>query len=92
MNNWHTNDKLFAHRTPEAAARQLAVVLASATEWNLATLERMSTRKTTPKYDIKRQTEICEKLVQHCKELGVSPSGLRGVECGRLKEALAPQK
>lgn len=81
-------DPLFEKRVPEAAAVQLAIVLASATEWNLATLERLESRKSSTAYDRHRQKEICDKLVEHCKDLNVQPVGLRGEMCQRLKERL----
>lgn len=83
-------ETLFANRTPEAAARQLAIVLKSATEMHLAMLDRLRERKSTPKFDLNRQQEICETLVQQCFELGVPAEirGLRGVPCPRLDEML----
>ena len=84
-------DPLFAQRTPEAAARQLATVLASATEYHLATLERLQERKASTKYDIGRHLDICKSLVEQCADLGIKPGirGLRGYACSRLSERLA---
>jgi len=87
--DWKTESPLFKNRTPEAAARQLAIVLASATEWHLATLEQLRERKSTSKSDLSRQQQICTNLVTHCNDLGVEPRGLRGEKCGRLEDALA---
>ena len=83
------DEALFKHRVPEAAARQLAVVLAWATECNLATLERLEERKTSSAYDKNRQKSICDTLVRHCRELNVAPSGLDGRHCGRLADEYA---
>lgn len=82
------SEALFARRTPEAAARQLAIVLASATEWNLATLERLQERKASSAHDKSRQQTICDDLVRHCRDLGVSPYGLNGWKCTRLADLL----
>lgn len=79
---------LFRDRVPEAAARQLAVVLAWLTECQLATLEGMKLVKRTSRSELARQQQICDKAVAHCKDLGVSPGGLRGDTCIRLAEFL----
>jgi hypothetical protein len=84
---------LFEDRVPEAAATQLAVaqlavVLAWLTECNLATLEEMLSRKSTPKYSIARQESICEKAVEHCRDMKVPPRGLRGQTTTRLARIL----
>lgn len=73
---------------PEAAAQQLATVLAWLTECQLATLEGMQLVKRTSKYELARQQSICDKAVAHCKDLGVTPIGLRGDACIRLSERL----
>lgn len=86
--NWHSHEGVFLKRNADSAARQLAVVLASATEWNLATLERMKMRKATTKYDLQRQEDICDKLVAQCIDLRIGASGLRGHLCGRLIERM----
>lgn len=65
-----------------------AVVLASATEWHLAELERMECIKSTRKTQLKMKQDICAKLVLHCAELGVSPRGLRGDYCSRLEDRM----
>lgn len=82
-------DRLFRDRVPEAAARQLATVLASATEEHLATLEGMQGRKSTPKRELAKQTLLCAGLVAQCEDLGVNTLGLRGARCARLEKALA---
>lgn len=82
-------DPLFKNRVPEAAARQLAVVLAWVTECQLATLEQLQSRKTASKADLKRQQEICDKAVDQCRDLGVQPKGVWGRDCPRLTERLA---
>lgn len=79
---------LFKDRVPEAAAQQLAVVLAWLTECQLATLEGMKLVKRTSKSELARQQQICDKAVAQCKDLGVSPVGLRGDTCIRLAELL----
>lgn len=81
-------DPLFRDRVPEAAARQLAVVLAWLTECQLATLEGLKLVKRTSKSELARQEQICNKAVSQCKDLGVSPVGLRGTLCVRLAERL----
>lgn len=79
---------LFENRVPEAAARQLAIVLAWLTETALATLEGLKGRKSTSQYELRRQSQICDDAVRHCRELGVTPRGLSGAPCGRLEERL----
>jgi hypothetical protein len=83
---------LFAQRVPEAAARQLAVVLAWATECELATLEELKEIKSSSKRSIERHQLICNKLLTHCHELGVPAIGLDGRRCQRLEEALQQLK
>jgi hypothetical protein len=78
--------KMFENRHPEAAAHQLAVVLASATEIHMAELERMRLRTGTSKAQLARKEAICESLGVHCAELGITTSGLRGEKCPRLKD------
>jgi hypothetical protein len=70
---------------------QLAVVLASATEWQLATHEGMLSKRSTPKHELRRQKNICATLVSECRSLGVRPQGLSGVPCPRLAAALEVQ-
>jgi hypothetical protein len=82
-------DPLFRDRVPEAAARQLAIVLASSTEFHLATLEDLQLRASSSQSAIRRQTEICTQLVAECAVLGVHPRGLRGNLCTRLQDAMA---
>lgn len=81
-------ETLFRDRTPEAAARQLATVLAWAAECELATLEGLRERKSTSKHELRRHEEIAVTLVRHCRELGVEPRGIRGSPCPRLIEQL----
>ena len=83
-----SDDLLFRDRVPEAAARQLAIVLAWLTECELATLEHLRLVKSSPKSAINRHVSICDGAVFHCHELGVSPQGLHGKPCPRLKRAL----
>lgn len=81
---------LFKARVPEAAAYQLAIVLAWLTECQLATLEGLSSKKSTPKGELARQQGICEDAVRQCADLGLAPGvrGLRGSPCSRLDQAL----
>jgi hypothetical protein len=81
---------LFVARLPEAAARQLATLLAWLTECELATREELASRKSTPKRDLHRHGEICTLAVRQCFELGLRPGvlGLRGHPCSRLDEEL----
>lgn len=82
--------ELFRNRIPEAAAMQLAIVLKSATEMHLATLEHLRCVKRVPKYELERQESICNTLVEQCIDLDVpvEMKGLRGVPCSRLDELL----
>lgn len=91
MTTSSTIDPLFAGRVPEAAARQLATVLAWLTECQLATLEGLELRKRSPRSEISRQALICDQAVAQCYDLGLRPDsvyGLRGAKCGRLAERL----
>lgn len=83
-----SDESLFRDRVPEAAARQLATVLAWLTECELATFERYRLRKSTPASTLRRHQEICATAVMHCRELGVQPKGLNGGRCVRLAAAL----
>ncbi len=81
---------LFKDRVPEAAARQLACVLASATESHLELLSEMQEKARTPKGVLARQVDLCKLLVAHCVDLGVDPKwGIRGKACLRLKAAIS---
>jgi hypothetical protein len=53
------------------------------TECNLATLEGMRLRKSTSRYDLSRQQNICNDMVSVCKELNADCKHLP-----RLKELL----
>jgi hypothetical protein len=79
-------------RTPESAAWQLALVLAWATECELATLEELKQRKRASKSDIRRHASIAAKLVFNCKDLNVPPKGFCGRTCTRLSEYLERPK
>lgn len=83
-------EPLFAQRTPEAAARQLAIVLAWSTELHLATLEGTLSRMSSPRYEVERQRKLCDELVEQCRDLGIPADvrGLRGHPCARLRERL----
>lgn len=84
-----TGNALFRERVPEAAALQLATVLAWLTERQLETLEQLEAFARTPKSAITRQRQICDTAVAHCAELGVTLRGLAGSECTRLAKRLA---
>lgn len=81
-------DRLLVARDLEDRVRDLGAALAYAAETHLATLERLSMRKSAPKSDLTRQESICKTLVAQCAELKVEPRGLSGRETPRLKEHL----
>jgi hypothetical protein len=83
-----TDNPLFRDRVPEAAANQLAVVLAWATECALATVEQLEHRKRVSKRELARHQSIANELVAHCRELNVAPHGLGGAPCPRLEKLL----
>ena len=83
---------LFSERVPEAAAVQLALVLAWATECQLATLEELKARKSASQRDIRRHASIAAKLVFNCKDLNVTPRVFCGRPCPRLTEYLERPK
>lgn len=83
-----STEPLFEDRTPEAAARQLAVVLAWATECELATVEYYRATKSTSRGELRRHESIAEQLVFHCRDLKVPPYGLMGIKTSRLAELL----
>jgi len=82
------SEPLFQDRTPEAAAQQLAVVLAWLMEAELATLERLEQLSSSSKRETERHRKIVRKGVHHCQELGVEPRGLKGKTCTRLAKRL----
>lgn len=81
---------LFNDRAPEVAARQLAVVVAWLTECQLASLESIASKRSTPKGELERHRRICDDAVKQCADLGLGPGirGLRGFPCPRLDDAL----
>jgi hypothetical protein len=81
-------EPLFQDRTPEAAARQLATVLACLMEAELATLERLDRLSSSSKRETERHRDIARKGVHHCQKLGVEPRGLNGKTCTRLARRL----
>lgn len=85
-----TSEDLFRDRTPEAAARQMAITLAWLAECQLATLEGLLERKSSSKSEIERQRHICDTAVRQCEDLGIRPGmrGLRGTSCSRLDDEL----
>lgn len=90
MNSTDPLRGLFKDRGPEAAARQLAVTLAWLTECQLATLESLESKRSTPKGELERQKRICDDAVRQCADLGIVAGvrGLRGFPCSRLDEVL----
>ncbi len=82
------SDRMFECRTPEAVARQLAVVLMHAAECQFATLEGLTKR--TSKYERQRHEQICKTLVDQLVDLRVDPDtrGLRGGGCTRVRDAM----
>jgi hypothetical protein len=57
------------------------------TECNLATLEGLESRKSTSRSELKRQKEICMKMIENCKSLFKFDSpAIQGFS--RLKEKL----
>lgn len=85
-------DGLFSERTPEAAATQLALVLAHATECQLATVESLELRKRTSLSELRRHRIIAAELVFNCADLNVPPRGFWGGACPRLAELLKVPK
>ena len=62
--------------------------LATFTEWQLATLEKMDSARRTLKNERKRQLDICTRMAVTCFEHGLKGWDLsyRGWNCGRLAE------
>lgn len=83
---------LFRDRTENAAAVQLALVLAWLAECELATLEYYRARKYPPQGELRRHENICATMVYHLQELGVEPRGLAGRACPRLEDELKTPK
>lgn len=54
-------------RTLEATIKNMANDLATATEWNLATLEELSLLKSTSTSRKERQLSICTKMLNMCQ-------------------------
>ena len=81
-------DPLFKNRTPEAAARQMAVVLMYYLECQYATLEGLP--KSTSKRERARHQSIADGWLKQVMDLDISPQtrGLRGAGCGRVIEAM----
>lgn len=73
----------------EAVANQIARVLCSAVEYELATLEYMEGLARPTKHELLRHRDIAEQLVFHCYDLDVDPCGLfPKSKCPRLVEIL----
>lgn len=82
------SEELFSRRTPEAAARQMAVVLMNLLECQMATLEGLPAR--TSQYERNRQKLINDSYLQQLADLDIPADtrGLRGTPCIRVSEAL----
>ena len=66
----------------------LAYNFAYFTECNLATLEGMKSKKSTPKYELIRQGGICEQMVNICKNLKIDCVDSYGRKMIRLSEMI----
>lgn len=80
-------EAIFQDRTPEAAARQCAMMFAQAAEWHLEIL-RATEGKPIPLYIKNPLREHVASLVYHCRDLKVAPRGLGGVHLPLLRYAL----
>lgn len=78
------SEALFKERTPEAAAIQMARVLATAVEGLLRTLDYCSNLKRFSKSELQRQTEWAQSMVRQVADLNVEPVGLLGQRCHLL--------
>lgn len=85
----NTVEPLFVDRTPEAAARQLAVVVATLAERHLEALSHLQSKKRASIAALERQRLICDEAVFHCQDLGVDPRGLSGRACPLLAGRIA---
>jgi len=81
-------ERMFEDRKPEAAARQLSVVLAWLVECELATYAGLLMLKRPGAGNLRRHRDICAKAVFHAFDLRVEPKGLLGRECPRLSRLL----
>lgn len=61
---------------------------ATATEWNLATLDEMISVKATSERRLDRQFDICYRMLLVCKELTASSKSLDWKGNGRVVEIL----
>ena len=68
----------------------LAQEFAYYTECNLATLEELKAMKSSSKYRIKRQEDICNQMVNICKCFNV-PTNFDGRRMPRLLERLGAE-
>lgn len=77
---------LFVERVPEAAARQLALVLAELAERHLESMEWVQAHKGRfPAYEKRRMAEWTDVLLRHLYDLKVPARGLWYRECERLQ-------
>lgn len=81
---YFTAQSLFDDRVPAAAAFQLAVVLAEATEYAIESMEWGVYRKGVSMRERKRAKAAARTLILQCLELKVAPHGLLGRECKRM--------
>lgn len=79
---------LFKNRVPEAAARQMAMVLVNLLECQFATLEGLPAR--TSKSERSRQESICDAYARQLVDLDIPSDypGLWGAGCPRVREAM----
>jgi hypothetical protein len=83
-------ESIFQDRTPHAAARQMARLLAYFAECQLATVVDLRGRKRTSKSELERHESIAKTLVYHIRDMKIQPEGLYGRPCSRLARALEP--
>jgi len=86
------NEMIFSRRVPEAAARQMAIVLVNLLECQLATLEGLPKR--TSKYERARHESICKTYIDQLVDLDIPEDtrGLRGGGCPRVSRALKEKR
>ncbi len=71
-----------------ASDDELADVLAWSVELHLATLEQLCERKSSSKSDIRRQQDICDRLIDELRLLGVGSQGRNRENCTRVEARL----
>lgn len=81
---------LFEDRVPEAAAYQLATVLAEATEYAIQSMEWGEYKAGVSGKERRRAKQAARTLIRQCIELKVAPRGLMGRDCKRLAYYMLP--